>query len=407
VVRRTVNGADPTTYTYDKAHRLTGIIYRGETTTFAWDPASRLIGRALPNGIVESLTYDDADRLTLMEYKQSDGTLLESIAYTYNANGKRLSRTTIGGSSAQETPMSAVYDQANRMTSLTLTATGQTFALAYDNNGNIVSKVDQGNAGNANTYGWDARNRLTEVSGPGVSGNFEYDALNRRVGRTVNGQTTGYVYDRSQAIAEMSGGNVSATLLTTPRVDDVLARYTAAGGSTYLTDGLGSVIALANENQAIQSFYAYTPYGQTTTLGNDGANPIQYTARENDGTGLYYYRARYYDPVLKRFLSEDPIGLKGGFNVHGYVGGDPVNRVDPTGLLDFQQCVAACITYFVPMCFIPGLPQALCAMCMLLPPPVDVACLGACLSTPIVNCIGIISTSCIVGCGIACYILNN
>jgi len=78
--------------------------------------------------------------------------------------------------------------------------------------------------------------------------------------------------------------------------------------------------------------YAYSPYGETTALGADEGNPIQYTARENDGTGLYYYRARYYDPVLKRFVSEDPIGLAGGVNMYAYVHAQPVNNTDPLGL---------------------------------------------------------------------------
>lgn len=78
--------------------------------------------------------------------------------------------------------------------------------------------------------------------------------------------------------------------------------------------------------------YAYSPYGETVALGPDGGNSLQYTGRENDGTGLYYYRARYYDPVLKRFISEDPIGLAGGENFYGYVGGNPISFTDPFGL---------------------------------------------------------------------------
>ena len=65
--------------------------------------------------------------------------------------------------------------------------------------------------------------------------------------------------------------------------------------------------------------------------GRTNGNPIQYTTRENDGTGLYYYRARYYDPILKIFKSEDPIGLAGGLNSHRYVEGNPVSNADPSG----------------------------------------------------------------------------
>ena len=83
--------------------------------------------------------------------------------------------------------------------------------------------------------------------------------------------------------------------------------------------------------------YAYSPYGQTQKVGVENQlagseNNSQYTGRENDQNGLYFYRAGYYDPVLKRFISEDPIGLAGGINSHAYVEGDPVSFVDPTGL---------------------------------------------------------------------------
>lgn len=77
--------------------------------------------------------------------------------------------------------------------------------------------------------------------------------------------------------------------------------------------------------------YAYEPNGKVTSIGAS-SNPFQYTGRENDGTGLYYYRARYYDPSVGRFIQEDPIGLAGGLNFYNYVDGNPINRIDPTGL---------------------------------------------------------------------------
>lgn len=77
--------------------------------------------------------------------------------------------------------------------------------------------------------------------------------------------------------------------------------------------------------------YFYEPFGQTTALGTEN-NPFQYTGRENDSTGLYYYRARYYNPVLGRFLSEDPEGFEGdGPNFYVYVANNPINLIDPEG----------------------------------------------------------------------------
>ena len=331
VVRRTVNGADPTVYAYDNASRLTNIGYRNQTTTYTWDGSNRLTNKTLPNGIQQELTYDNADRLLSLTYKKTDNSVIETISYTYDAKGQRLSKS-ISGTSQRETPFTATYDAANRMTAITLTASNQSYTLAYDDNGNLTTKTDIANAANTTTYSWDSRNRLTGITAPSLTASFKYDVLNRRVEKTVNGNTVNYIYDGAQAIAEITGGSVSAAILTGLNIDEVLARYAASGNRTYLTDALGSVIAQANDTQAIENYYAYTPYGETTALGPDGGNAAQYTARENDGTGLYYYRARYYDPVLKQFTSEDPIGLRGGINSYRYVGGNPVSFADPMGL---------------------------------------------------------------------------
>jgi RHS repeat-associated protein len=101
--------------------------------------------------------------------------------------------------------------------------------------------------------------------------------------------------------------------------------------SNFLADASGNTLALADSTGAIQTQYSYEPFGNTTVAGTS-TNPFQYTGRENDGTGLLYYRLRYYNPILQRFVSEDPIGLDGGLNVYAYVGNDPVNFADPFGL---------------------------------------------------------------------------
>ena len=131
--------------------------------------------------------------------------------------------------------------------------------------------------------------------------------------------------------------------MTGLQLDEQIARITLNQGATpqvktMLTDALGSVIAIAKADQSLEVGYAYSPYGQTQKLGVENQqigseNNSQYTGRENDQNGLYYYRARYYDPVLKRFISEDPIGLAGGINSHAYVEGDPVSFTDPLGLM--------------------------------------------------------------------------
>jgi RHS repeat-associated protein len=144
---------------------------------------------------------------------------------------------------------------------------------------------------------------------------------------------TGFLYDGPQAIAELRGGAIDTVYHNGLAIDEVLARYGGSSGNkTLLTDALMSVIAQANDAQNADNFYAYSAYGEVTVLGPDGGNSLQYTGRENDGLGLYYYRARYYDPALKRFINEDPIGTMGGANFYTYVGGNPVSLTDPMGL---------------------------------------------------------------------------
>ena len=99
----------------------------------------------------------------------------------------------------------------------------------------------------------------------------------------------------------------------------------------FLTDGLGSTIALADSAGTIQTQYAYEPFGKTAVSGAANASTFQYTGRENDGTGLYYYRARYYNPGIGRFISEDPSGFDGGINFYTYADDDPINGKDPSG----------------------------------------------------------------------------
>jgi RHS repeat-associated protein len=91
-------------------------------------------------------------------------------------------------------------------------------------------------------------------------------------------------------------------------------------------------VALVDGSGAVQTQYTYEPFGATATSGAGSTNPAQFTGRENDGTGLYYYRARYYDPRYERFLSEDPIGFGAGdVNLHAYAFNAPTKFRDPSG----------------------------------------------------------------------------
>lgn len=335
-IARKLDNLDTTAYDYDKAGRVIGIKFNNEAPViYDWDAASRLTVKTLSNGVRMEYQYDAASRLLGITYRKPDTTIINSIAYSYDAKGQRTSKTTMLPS-RDETPFTATYDAADRMLTFTLTSSGEIFNLAYDDNGNLVSKISQ-TTGQATTYTWNTRNWLTAITGPGLTASFAYDALGRRIEKIVNGQSVGFLYDGSQVIAELAGNTVNIKLLSGIVVDDMLARYTAAGTRHYLTDALGSVVAMLKDDASVQNYYAYSPYGETTPSANDDGNSSEYTGRENDLTGMYYYRARYFDPVLKRFISADPIGLGGGLNFYIYVGGSPMSRTDPTGLYWFRQ----------------------------------------------------------------------
>jgi RHS repeat-associated protein len=95
---------------------------------------------------------------------------------------------------------------------------------------------------------------------------------------------------------------------------------------------LGTVLALTNSSGNVTAQYGYDPFGNTTSSGSTSTNVFQYTGRENDGNGLYSYRARYYNPTFGRFISEDPISFAGGINVYAYTKDSPANWIDPFGL---------------------------------------------------------------------------
>lgn len=319
--RLSIPGQADVTYTYDDANRLTGITKGTDQVGFAYDAAGRRTTLTLPGGIAATYTYDAAGQLAGIVYSRA-GVTIGDLAYQYDMAGRRIQES---GSLARRTMPAAVanstYDVANRLTSWN----GAT--LAYDANGNLTSDGSR-------TYTWDSRNRLKTISGAATA-SFGYDAFGRRGSATASGSTTSFLYDGPNISQELTGASVKATVVGGLGLDEIFRRTDALGPRSFLTDGLGSTLTLSDDSGAARTQYRYDPYGATVASGDASSNSFQYTGRENDGTGLYYYRARYYNPSLGRFISEDPIGLEGGPNLYVYVGNDPINLVDSTGEFAF------------------------------------------------------------------------
>jgi RHS repeat-associated protein len=311
-ISRSLTGQPDVTYTWDNGGRLTQIAQGGSSVGITYDNADRRSVLTLPNGVTATYTYDAGSRLTGLSY-QLGATAIGDLTYSYDALGRV---TQMGGSLARAQWPSAVssvtYDAANELTSW------NGMALTYDANGNMTSDGNR-------TFTWNARDQLVSMSGAA----FQYDAFGRRIGKTVGSASTNFLYDGANIIQENSG----AANILTGGTDEFFLRTDSGGSVVPITDALGSVLALVDSSGAVQTQYSYDAFGQTNVGGFAGSNSAQYTGRENDGTGLYYYRSRYYDPAIGRFISEDPIQFASGTtNFYSYVGNDPIDYFDPFGL---------------------------------------------------------------------------
>jgi RHS repeat-associated protein len=289
------------------------------TVTLAYDNAGRRTNLTLPNGVTTTSTYDASSRLTGLSYTHG-ATTLGTLTYAYNSNGER---TVVGGTWARTGIPAAVTGATYNASNQQVAFNGQT--LTFDLNGNLTSD-------GTTTYTWNARNQLVGMSRSGLTAGFAYDGTGRRQSTTLNGTAMTFLYDGLNAVKTTDPGG-SILLLSGLGLDAHLLRTDGAGSVSLLTDALGSTVALADATGATTTSYTYDPFGTTTTAGASSANRSQYTGRENDGTGLYYYRARYYHPQLPRFISEDPIGFAGGdVNLYAYVFNAPMTFLDSLGL---------------------------------------------------------------------------
>ncbi len=205
----------------------------------------------------------------------------------------------------------------------------------YDGNGNLTFD-------GTFTYGYDAESRLTSVTQGGTMvATYAYDALGHRKSKTVGTTTAIYVRDPgNRALLDYNGatGAVLDWYAFGAGPNDALTQLNVAASTrtTYIPDLLGSVIGALDSGTGAITKTGYQPYGESPST----AGTFRYTGARIDAetNGLYDFRARMYSPVLGRFLQADPIGVRGGMNLYGYVGNDPLNGKDPSGLCLEDAC---------------------------------------------------------------------
>ncbi|MFD8970685.1 RHS repeat-associated core domain-containing protein [Streptomyces sp. NPDC059568] len=312
-------GGTATRYGYDTSGILTSVTTGGQAVTFGLDAVGREKTASLPGGFTRTTGYDKTGWATGIAYTRG-AAAVGDLAYTRDERGLQTGLTgSLASVALPAAETGAVFGKDNRLT----TFNGRSFT--YDAEGQLTSDGKR-------AYDWNARGELTSLTeAGGRASGFTYDPLGTRTATTLGGTTRKFLTDASNPLAEQSGSGETTATVAASGLDEYLTRTENGRTQVYLTDALGTVVGLADPDGTVATRYTYDPYGQPTATGAASTNPYTFTGRENDGTGLLYYRNRYYDPETGRFISQDPIGHAGGTNLYQYALSSPTTYTDPSG----------------------------------------------------------------------------
>jgi RHS repeat-associated protein len=294
----------------------------GVIASFTYDNQGRRTKLTRGNGVVTNYAYDAASRLGTLGHDFANTTNDVTLGFGYNPASQIAAQTRsndLFSFAHAAGTQSRSHDGLNRI------ASEPTQPVSYDDRGNLTAEGGR-------TFGYSSDNRLTAMTGGGRTYGFAYDPAGRLHEVTATGiASRSYAWDGNDAIVTWQGGNSLARTVYGPGENEPLYQLDNQGRRRWFAqDERGSTIAASDENGTAANPIAYDEYGNTAT--GTVAYQHGYTgALHLRTTGLYYMRARIYDPKLGRFLQPDPIGYGDGMNMYVYVGGDPVNRSDPSG----------------------------------------------------------------------------
>ncbi|MEW2390121.1 RHS repeat-associated core domain-containing protein [Streptomyces venezuelae] len=370
--------AGTTDYTWNEVNKLKEFKDpQGKTTTYKYNNNDIRTQTTYPGGTVQKVDVDNSSRPKNIKATSSKGTLVD-LTYTYGygtdakTDGDKI-RTTTDAVTGMKT--SYTYDGAGRF-SYAEEKKGSTinssWQYCYDLAGNLTSQGTAEGCPRGTTYTINDAQQITAKNGSTTNWSHDAEGHETAGASTPEGTRTGEKWsDHSQLTSLTVGGTtfdgrygstdqseriklgdtyfhngplgLSAT--STTGVDTGFNREPGGtlnsmtrDGKTYfyLTDALGSVVAVTDESGTKVNTYSYSPRGvQRSTTSEKVSQPYRFAGGYQDPTGLYHFAARYYDPNIGRFTQRDPSGQEK--NPYLYAEGDPVNRIDPTGLLSWSD----------------------------------------------------------------------
>lgn len=312
-------------YTYDANNRLTVVKDNSNNpwATYNYLQDGRLNTQTNRNGTMVKYFYDAAGRMDSMATVKSDGSVIASYGFEMDVLGNH-KKESFNQPFMQSPPalgdsIGYTYNNANRL----LTKSADSYN--YDNNGNLIT-INKPNGNNG--YSYDSKNNLTQYTADGNTISYEYDGLGQRRKRN----NTRYVLDNAYNVLMETDASGNAQYYYIHGLG-MIARVKVNSSQPYYYhhDFRGSTVAITNSSQTITHKYQYGAFGETEQVQEEDFNAYRYVGKYGVGyetKDLTFMRARYYQPSVGRFNSEDPVW---SVNLYPYGDGNPLSKIDPNG----------------------------------------------------------------------------
>ena len=362
---------------FDTRNRLTRILKDSATVAeYSYNNANQLTQRNFNNGVISNMQYDFANRLSSLTTTAASG-IIQNSQFTYNKeyqktaitrnnnpslseqftydNGYRLTNYKRGPAGSPVIQNSYTYDAVGNRTAANLNGAATTYTINNLNqltavNSTSFSFDDRGNLTyDGNFYKtYDTENRLIkDSSSPSSVITYGYDAINRRIIKSINGNTLKYTYSGAAPIEERNSSNVILNRTVFNGFLSPVMNEKDGNKFYYHPNELGSVEAISNNNGRLTESYRYDVYGKLSMYdslnnalaGSMTGNRFGFTGQEYDSaTNSYRFFYRNYSPETGVFTQRDLIEYGDGMGMYQYVGNNPANGVDVWGLEQSRGC---------------------------------------------------------------------